>query len=88
MINRLKLLDIRGIEDNAQFCRTHKQWNDELLGNGSNIRDSKWTESIAVGNQEFLEETKTKLEIRGKCREIVGFLECELKECQTPYSNV
>ena len=89
LINRQKLLDVLGIEDRVQFCRTHKQWNDELLGNGSNIRDPKWTESIAVGSREFLEETKTKLGIRGKWRKIVGHTdECELKESQTPYSNV
>jgi hypothetical protein len=31
------------------------------LKNGSNQRDAKWTESIAVGDKKFVMETKAKL---------------------------
>ena len=39
----------------------HRHWVEEVLRNGSNQRDAKWTESIAVGDKEFVMETKAKL---------------------------
>ena len=35
-------------------------------------RDSKWTESIALGGEEFVEDTKRKLGFRGRGRRVVG----------------
>ncbi len=37
----------------------HKRWVDDYLGNGKNIRDDKWTMSIAVGNKSFVERVKS-----------------------------
>ena len=31
------------------------------MGNGNNIRDDKWTKSIAVGSKEFVEHVKSAL---------------------------
>ena len=38
-----------------------RKWVEEVLKNGSNQRDAKWTQSIAVGDEEFVMETKAKL---------------------------
>ena len=35
-------------------------------------RDSRWTESIAVGSEGFVAETKVKLGIRGRGRYVYG----------------
>ena len=35
-------------------------------------RDSKWTESIAVGSERFIETTKRLLGIKAKGRKIIG----------------
>ena len=32
---------------------------DDFLGNGNNIRDDKWTTSIAIGNRSFVERVKS-----------------------------
>ncbi|MFZ0450635.1 MAG: hypothetical protein WAL98_15455, partial [Desulfatiglandaceae bacterium] len=34
-------------------------WVDDFLGNGNNIRDDKWTTSIAIGNRSFVERVKS-----------------------------
>jgi hypothetical protein len=47
---------------------------------GSNQRDAKWTESIAVGDKEFVMETKAKLGAKGiGRRELENIEEYELK---------
>jgi hypothetical protein len=38
-----------------------RNWVEEILKNSSNKRDAKWAESLAVGNKEFVMETKAKL---------------------------
>ncbi|MEJ2166126.1 MAG: hypothetical protein P8X90_11390 [Desulfobacterales bacterium] len=38
------------------------------MKNGSNRRDAKWTEGIAVGDKEFVMETKAKLGAKAKGR--------------------
>ena len=39
----------------------HRKWVEEVLKKGSDQRDSKWSESIAADDKEFVMETKTKL---------------------------
>jgi hypothetical protein len=39
----------------------HRNWVEEILKNGPNQREAKWTESIAVGKKEFVMEAKAKL---------------------------
>ncbi len=58
LINRQKLTALLGIKDNDQLSEYHRKWVEEILKNGSNQRDAKWTESIAVGDKEFVMETK------------------------------
>ena len=57
------------------------------MRNGSNQRESKWTESIAVGDKEFIVETKAKLGANaiGR-RELESDEEYELREPQNPYT--
>jgi len=59
------------------------------LKNGSNQRDAKWTESIAVGDKEFVMETKAKLGAKaiGR-REAENNEGYELKEPHSPYNRV
>ena len=43
------------------MMEVHRQWVEAILKNGSNKRDGQWTESIAVGDKEFVLETKARL---------------------------
>jgi hypothetical protein len=67
----------------------HRNWVEEILKNGSNQRDAKWTESIAVGDKDFVIETKAKLGAkaigRSKIETDEGY---ELREQQIPYTPV
>ncbi len=59
------------------------------MKNGSNQRDAKWTQSIAVGDKEFVMETKAKLGAKAIGRRGVMNTEgYELKERQSPYNRV
>ena len=59
------------------------------MKNGSNKRDAKWTESLAVGNKEFVMETKAKLGAKTMGRRAIENNEgYELRESQSPYSHV
>ena len=56
------------------------------IGTGNNGRESKWTQSNAVGSEEFIEKTRAKLRISAKgrkVREAQGVY--ELREPPTPY---
>jgi putative transposase len=89
LINRQKLTALLGIKDNDQLSEYHCNWVEEILRNGSNQRDSKWTEAIAVGDKEFVMETKAKLGAKAMGRrELENNEGYELKEQQRPYSPV
>ena len=61
LINRQKSTALLGIKDNDQLSEYRRNWVEQVLKNGSNQRDAKWTESIAVGDKEFVMQTKAKL---------------------------
>jgi putative transposase len=89
LIDRQKLTALLGIKDNEQLTEYHRKWVEEVLKNGTNQRDIKWTQSIAVGDKELVMETKAKLGSRaigrrGKEND-EGY---ELKETQSPYNRV
>jgi len=61
---------------------------DEVLRDGLSRRDGKWTESIAIGDEDFIKQTKTRLGAKAIGRKamenIAGY---ELKELQAPYNS-
>jgi hypothetical protein len=87
LINRQQLTALLGLKD--KLLENHRHWVEEVLKNGSNQRDAKWTESIAVGDKEFVMETKAKLGAKaiGR-RELENNEGYELKEPQSPYNRV
>jgi len=50
LINSQKLTSLLGFDSYGDVIKYHKKWVDDFLENGKNIRDDKWTTSIAVGN--------------------------------------
>ena len=89
LVNRQKLADLLGIRDSDQLSDYHRNWVEEILKNGSNQRDAKWTESIAVGDKDFVIETKAKLGAKAIGRRKIETDEgYELRERQIPYTPV
>jgi hypothetical protein len=72
-----------------ELRKTYKCWVEEALEKKSYCkREPRWTESIAIGNEVFVRETKEKLGIKAIGREVIGadgFY--ELREPETPYDT-
>ena len=89
LIDRQKLAALLGIEDSDQLPEYHRKWVEDVLKNRSNQRDAKWTESIAVGDEDFVMETKAKLGAKAIGRRGMKNIEgYELRESQNPYNRV
>ena len=64
----------------------HRQWVDQSLKDGCGGRDSKWTQSIAVGSKEFTERTKHLLGIKAKGRAVLSIGDTyEVREPEAGY---
>ena len=59
-----------GFVDVASFQCAHRQWVEEALRGEARNRDERWTESIAVGSQSFVERVKRELGIPARRRAI------------------
>jgi REP-associated tyrosine transposase len=64
----------------------HKQWVESRLSDGDNFRDGKWTESIAVGSEPFIQNVKVQMGGMAIGRKVLETGESfQLKEVQYPY---
>jgi REP element-mobilizing transposase RayT len=88
VIDRLGLQQLCGFSDATLFTAQHRQWVQDAIDDGRKQRESCWTEGIAVGSSEFIEETRIKLGIMGKGRRIEAHQEdlFVLKEKFTAYT--
>ena len=59
LIDYQKLADLLGFNSYDEVKNYHRRWVDDFLSNGENIRDDKWTNSIAVGTKSFVEKVKS-----------------------------
>jgi len=88
IVNVQVLMELLGLDDLEKLKQARAQWAESQLNKVSQ-RDPSWTESIAAGDQGFVEGVKEKLGMRAKAREIVrqseGFV---LKETTTPYRSL
>lgn len=90
---RYKLLDYKslirllGIKTTEDLQVLYKKWIEEAIDMKKLKRESRWTESIAVGSKSFLENIHKQLGFRSRGRRILedeGVL--ELREMRHPYS--
>lgn len=84
-----KLAEKAGFQTYNTFREAHREWVNEALSAGGNIRQSEWTESIAVGSETFTDWIKEKLGIRAKGRASIkgsgdGF---QLRETMCGYND-
>ena len=90
--NRYRLIDYEhlmalfGIRDLKELQEAYSERIQEACRQQSNGRESKWTESIAVGSKVFVEDTKEKLGMKAHGREIIGRDGTyQLREASKPY---
>ena len=84
-----RLRELSGFSTYEGFVAVHRQWIDQALRDRwMRERDSKWTESIAVGSKEFTETTKRQLCIRAKGRKVIdSWGSCELRESKEAHMD-
>jgi len=86
LINYQELTSLLGFDSYDDVIKYHKRWVDDYLGNGNNIRDDKWTKSIAVGNRTFIERVNSLMGALAIGRKSTGDGESyQLREPTVPY---
>jgi putative transposase len=79
-------MDLLGIPSIDALRRSHRDWAEQALARHEQARESKWSESIAVGNRDFVETIKGKLGVRAKRRRFSGTGdEATLRQPQADY---
>jgi putative transposase len=72
----------------ADLADAYRGWIEEAIGAEGQLRDGKWSESIAVGSESLVMMTKEKLGIKAKAREVLGEDgSYALRESPAPYST-
>jgi len=80
-------MELVGIGEGGELSGTHKGWVDEILRSGKITRESKWTESVAVGGKHFIGKVREELGIRAAGRDIIeNGISQELREPGVSYS--
>lgn len=88
IIDTAAWLDLLGFSDLSRFQEEHRQWLETTIKADSNKREAKWSESLAVGNYDFVEHIKEVLGARAKARDLTkeaaGYA---VKELTIPYNT-
>ncbi|MFO7866182.1 MAG: transposase, partial [Candidatus Aminicenantes bacterium] len=70
LINKERLMLLLHTKE-SDFQKIYNEWINEYLGQKHFHKESCWTESIAVGNEDFVEIIKKRLGVKAKGRRIV-----------------
>lgn len=83
------LLALCGIKNITELQRLRDQWIDHELASGMSTRDTCWTESIAVGDESYVEEVTALLGVKALHRKVIEqddkFV---IQESQIPYTSL
>jgi len=86
LINYERLRELLGFDTYDRVKAAHRKWVESCLKNGDNYREDKWTGSIAVGSEPFIEEMKAMMGGMAVGRKRMEAGESfQLRETQTPY---
>jgi REP-associated tyrosine transposase len=86
LIDYAKLMDLVQLNNLDDLRKTEREWVEDRLANGNPFREDLWTESVAVGDDDFVEEVKDRLGARAKGRSIIKDGDhCQLRERQWVY---
>jgi putative transposase len=81
----ISLLQMKDLDELQESCKKRIE---ETLVSEKRARESKWTESVAVGSKSFIDSTIKKLGIRAKGRKVVGTAKSwELREPAVAYGS-
>jgi len=87
LIDHESLMKLVGVGTMEALKESYRGWVGESLAVQGRKREPIWTESIAVGSEGFVRQTKAGLGIKAIGREVIGEKGvCELREPEIPYS--
>jgi REP element-mobilizing transposase RayT len=72
IIDHESLMELFETSNMEEFKRTYAGYVEEALQKPGQKRDSRWTESIAVGSEGFVRDTKERLGIKAVGRDVTG----------------
>jgi putative transposase len=89
IIDHESLMNLSGVHSIEDLRRANGRWVEDALARAEQNRESRWTESIAVGSRGFVEDVQAKLGIRAKGGRIITGIDAEasLREPQTSYRD-
>jgi putative transposase len=86
LIDYSRLIPLLQMKDVGELQESCKKRVEQNLATSNQSRESKWSESIAVGSKGFIEATIKRLGIKAKGRKIAGSDKTyELREAEVPY---
>ena len=88
LIDYQRLMDFLQISTIDNLVQSHRRWIDEVLKQKKRDREARWTQCIAVGDHDFVEDIRAKLGIRktdGRIEAADGSY--RLRESHTPYPD-
>ncbi len=89
VVDRPTLRGLFAIDDEHRFQQTHREWVEVELTNKTAVKNSIWTESVAVGSENFVNDIQRKLAGRGQGSSVTSHNGvATLKEPQGPYNDL
>jgi putative transposase len=89
IVDRRSLMALLGFTSEERLKAVHAGWIEEALQANANRRDPNWTESLAVGRQDFVESVQAALGIAARHRSIQAIGDTHvLREPQAPYAVI
>ena len=83
-----RLMSLLGFGNYDDLKDAHYKWVESAIQTDIRDKDSKWTQSIAVGSKTFIEKMKKALGYRAKGRKIISADDTfELREVISPYGK-
>ena len=70
IINTEKLMQLTEINGSLELLKCHKDWIEEALKRKSQEHQDKWTQSLAVGSQQFTSQFLKDLSVKGMQRKL------------------
>jgi putative transposase len=77
-----------GFDSYEQLKNAHFKWIDSVIQSENNNREAKWSQSIAVGSEAYINKIKEALDFRARGRKIRQAGDAfELRETLKPYGS-
>lgn len=87
LIDTKGLMELCGLINKEQLRIEYRQWVEDSINDSCSSREPYWTESIAVGSSQFVENTKVKLGLKARGRKVFENNDVfELREAIVPYN--